>query len=175
MAPTFVYPRRIDGGGMKRREQTFDSNTHNQTLPEYNALADGNLRHFFENRKLQQHLYDVGLIDKAGRVIDPEKHKGKLAILQQEFKHAEKAELLKQREEEEIRRRVQLRRHTALNEARKDEKIKKIKDDRKLTRQIVAAAREYSVPPSSKSSSSPQSSGMRSSLSTGASSNNLSM
>ncbi|KAG9411628.1 hypothetical protein AC1031_017264 [Aphanomyces cochlioides] len=90
---------------MKRREAAFDSNVHNQKLPEYNALADHNLRHFFENRKLQQHLFDVGLIDKAGRVIDPDKHKGKLAILQQEFKLAEKSELMKQREEEEIRRR----------------------------------------------------------------------
>ncbi|CAK4069264.1 unnamed protein product [Aphanomyces euteiches] len=121
---------------MKRREAAFDSNVHNQKLPEYNALADHNLRHFFENRKLQQHLFDVGLIDKAGRVIDPDKHKGKLAILQQEFKLAEKSELMKQREEEEIRRRVQLRRHAALNEARKEEKIKRIKDDRKLTKQI---------------------------------------
>ncbi|CAK4826044.1 unnamed protein product [Aphanomyces euteiches] len=138
---------------MKRREAAFDSNVHNQKLPEYNALADHNLRHFFENRKLQQHLFDVGLIDKAGRVIDPDKHKGKLAILQQEFKLAEKSELMKQREEEEIRRRVQLRRHAALNEARKEEKIKRIKDDRKLTKQIVAAAREYST------SSSPTSSG----------------
>ncbi|ETV73436.1 hypothetical protein H257_11578 [Aphanomyces astaci] len=153
---------------MKRREKSFDTNTHNQKLPEYNALADHNLRHFFENRKLQHHLYDVGMIDKAGRVIDPDKHKGKLAILQQEFKHAEKAELLRQREEDEIRRRVQLRRHAALNEARKEEKIKKIKDDRMLTKQIVAAAKEYATPPppsSSKSTSS--SSGPRSCLSSG--------
>jgi hypothetical protein len=129
---------------MKRREQGFDSNMHNQKLPEYNALADQNLRHYFENRRLQNHLYDVGMIDKSGRVIDPDKHKSKLSIIQQEFKHAEKAEVLKQKEEEEIRRRVQLRRHMALKDARKEERISKIKEDRKLTKQIVQAAREYS-------------------------------
>ncbi|OQS07002.1 hypothetical protein THRCLA_00979 [Thraustotheca clavata] len=139
---------------MKRREEGFDSNVHNQKLPQYNALGDQNLRHFFENQRLQNHLQEVGLIDKTGRVIDPEKHKAKLSIIQQEFKLAEKSELLKQREEEEIRRRVQLRRHAALNEARKDEKIMKLKEDRKLTRQIVQAAKEYTAPRGSSSSSS---------------------
>ncbi|EQC28430.1 hypothetical protein SDRG_13758 [Saprolegnia diclina VS20] len=148
---------------MKRREMGFDTNTHNQKLPEYNALADQNLRHFFENQKLQSHLHEVGLIDKTGRVIDPDKHKAKLSIIQQEFKLAEKAELAKQREEDEIRRRVQLRRHAALNEARKEEKIVKLKEDRKLTRQIVQAAKEYAVPHGSSSSSS--GSGPRSTLS----------
>ncbi|OQR86880.1 hypothetical protein ACHHYP_09816 [Achlya hypogyna] len=146
---------------MKRREQGFDTNTHNQKLPEYNALADHNLRHFFENQRLQNHLHDVGLIDKTGRVIDPDKHKAKLSIIQQEFKLAEKAELARQREEEEIRRRVQLRRHAALNEARKEEKINKLKEDRRLTRQIVQAAKEYAVPHGSSSISS----GARSTLS----------
>ncbi|KDO21766.1 hypothetical protein SPRG_13180 [Saprolegnia parasitica CBS 223.65] len=139
----------------------FDTNTHNQKLPEYNALADHNLRHFFENQKLQSHLHEVGLIDKTGRVIDPDKHKAKLSIIQQEFKLAEKAELAKQREEDEIRRRVQLRRHAALNEARKEEKIMKLKEDRKLTRQIVQAAKDSGSGPRSalsKSTSSPLSS-----------------
>jgi hypothetical protein len=30
--------------------------------PEYNALYDVNMRHFFENEKLQTHLYRMGLV-----------------------------------------------------------------------------------------------------------------
>lgn len=47
---------------MKRREAGFDTNTANDKLPKYNALFDSNLRHFFENRNVQTHLYKTGLV-----------------------------------------------------------------------------------------------------------------
>ena len=108
----------------------------------YNALYDPNMRHFFENGVVQSHLYRTGQIDKAGRVIDLDLNKSKLQIIEKEFANAEKAEQMRQREEEEMRRRVQLKRHQALDKARKEEKLIRIKEDRKIRQEIVLATRE---------------------------------
>lgn len=70
---------------------------------EYNALRDPNMRHYFQNRAVQSHLYKTGQIDKSGRVIDFERNKSKLHIIEQEFKAAEKVEFWRKREEEEMR------------------------------------------------------------------------
>lgn len=91
---------------------------------------------------MQSHLYRTGQIDKAGRVIDLDKNKSKLHIIEKEFRHAERAEELRQKEEEEMRRRVQLKRHQALDKARKEEKLIRIKEDRKIRQEIVMATRE---------------------------------
>lgn len=99
-------------------------------MTSYNALYDPNMRHFFENSVVQSHLYRSGQIDKAGRVIDLDKNKSKLHIIEKEFQSAERAEEMRQREEEEMRRRVQLKRHQALDKARKEEKLIRIKEDR---------------------------------------------
>lgn len=114
---------------MKRREAGFDTNTANDKLPKYNALFDSNLRHFFENRNVQTHLYKTGLvsvrwavgwtfgcacsscdvsccvwqIDRGGRIIDLDRNKAKLAIIEQEFTNAQKEEEARLREEEEMR------------------------------------------------------------------------
>jgi hypothetical protein len=72
-------------------------------LPEYNALHDPNMRHFFENKHNQYFLYRTGQIDSNGRVIDLDRNKTKLAILEREFKEAEKIEEKRQREELEMR------------------------------------------------------------------------
>lgn len=48
-------------------------------------------------------LYRTGQIDANGRVIDLDKNKSKLAILEREFKEAEKTEEKRQREELEMR------------------------------------------------------------------------
>jgi hypothetical protein len=42
-------------------------------------------------------------IDRFGRIIDIDRNKGKLNIIEQEFKSAERAEQQRQREEEEAR------------------------------------------------------------------------
>lgn len=46
----------------KHREQGFDLSIANDKLPDYNALFDRNLRHYFENRNVQHHLYRTGMV-----------------------------------------------------------------------------------------------------------------
>ena len=130
---------------MAEREQGFDLSSVRTRLPEYNALFDPNMRHFFENRNIQRHLHKTGQvafkswvdsigfrvccgccsrlfrgvlfsglsnpcaplvvaqIDKNGRVIDLERAKAKLSIIEQEFKNAERTEHLRLKEEEDMR------------------------------------------------------------------------
>ena len=131
----------------------FDLRFKNHSLPAYNALYDTNLRHFFENRRIQKQLYNIGLIDQEGRVIDLEKNKAKLCIIEQEFKNAERSERLRKREEAEMRKRVQRKRHEALENARRMRRMEKMKQDRRIQREILLAAQEalgVSVPPRSK-------------------------
>lgn len=148
---------------LKAREAAFDTNTANDRLPGYNALFDANLRHYFENRRVQRHLYSNGMvrvccvaalatslrsdtclapqIDREGRIIDLEKNKAKLSIIEQEFKSAEAEEEQRLREEEEMRRRVQKKRHEALERARLAERMMKVKEDRNIRREIVRVTR----------------------------------
>ena len=62
---------------MKEREKQFDMRFTLGKLPKYNGLYDKNLRHHFENRRIQSHLANLGLIDSEGRVVDLDKAKGK--------------------------------------------------------------------------------------------------
>lgn len=129
---------------LRQRENGFDlSGVHRERLPEYNALLDRNLRHHFEARSLQSHLNDVGLIDQRGRIVDLEKQKNKLSIIEQEFKLAEQLERRKEKEEDEIRRRVQMKRLTSLQETRQREKLLQLKEEKKIAREIVQAAKGY--------------------------------
>lgn len=85
------------------REAGFNSRFGvEQKMTSYNALYDGNMRHFFENSVVQSHLYRTGQIDKAGRVIDLDKNASKLHIIEKEFQNAERAEGRRQRDEEEV-------------------------------------------------------------------------
>ena len=140
---------------IKSRENGFNlSGAQQDRLPAYNALVDRNLRHHFENRAIQGHLNQAGLIDTRGRIVDLERQKSKLSIIEQEFKLAEKMERRKEREEEEIRRRVQMRRHEAIQEARQRDMLQKVKEEKKIAKEIVQAAKGYyHTPP--KSSPSP--------------------
>ncbi len=136
---------RKGGGGEKiirTRENGWNMNFRNEKLPKYNALHDSNLRSFFESKNIQTHLYTTGLIDANGRVINLEKNKSKLHIIDQEFKAAERAERWRREEEEEMRRRVQQKRYETLEKARRLERLERIKEDREIRRQIVAASRD---------------------------------
>jgi len=88
---------------LKMREQGFETGAFQCKLKEYNALHDPNMRHYFENRKVQGLLYSTGQIDKHGRVIDVEKSTGKLKILEREFANAEQIEERRKKEEIEMR------------------------------------------------------------------------
>jgi hypothetical protein len=89
---------------LKHREEGFDLNSISQSkLSEYSALHDPNMRHYFENPNVQRLLYQSGQIDRHGRVINLEKNKSKLQILEREFKDAERMEERKIKEEMEMR------------------------------------------------------------------------
>mmetsp|Transcript_6808 Transcript_6808/g.8382 ORF Transcript_6808/g.8382 Transcript_6808/m.8382 type:complete len:155 (-) Transcript_6808:4-468(-) len=128
---------------LKEREDGFDLDFGVRSkLPGYNALRDQNMRHYFENSVVQEHLWKSGQIDRTGRVIDLEKNKSKLHIIEREFKNAEKAELSRQKDEEEMRQRVQLERLRRLENARKAEKVLRAKESGRLQNEIVCASRE---------------------------------
>lgn len=112
---------------MRERESGFDLSFHTDKLGEYNPLFDRNLRHHFESRHIQKTLHSAGLVrapcggprvpavadilcaarraqvDHDGHVVDLSKNKGKLSIIEQEFREAERLEQLRLREEEDIR------------------------------------------------------------------------
>ena len=89
---------------LQEREKGFSlGNPAAVKLKEYNALYDPNMRHYFESKHTQLLLYKTGQIDQFGRVIDYEKNKSKLFILEKEFKAAEKIEEFRQKEEMEMR------------------------------------------------------------------------
>ena len=139
----------------KSRESGFDlSSVPHCKLKEYNALADPNMRHFFENKKIQQLLYTTGQIDMHGRIIDPAKNKSKVNILEREFLEAEKVEEKRLREEMEMRYRVQRKRFSDLERTRREDMLLKVKMDRELSKEIIntlKSATAYSPPPSQKS------------------------
>ena len=82
----------------------------------------------------------MGLIDHEGRVLDLEKAKSKLFIIDQEFETAEKAERRARREEEELRRRVQKKRLEMIERAKIVDRLSKIKEDKRIRREIHQAA-----------------------------------
>lgn len=61
------------------------------------------MRHFFENKGVQDHLFKSGLIDHHGRVINLDKNKSKILILEREFREAQKVEERRMKEEAEMR------------------------------------------------------------------------
>ncbi|GBG23821.1 Hypothetical Protein FCC1311_000412 [Hondaea fermentalgiana] len=132
---------------MKARELGFDLGFRNEKLPSYNALQDANLRQFFGCKNVQSHLYANGLIDGNGRVVNLDKNKSKLFIIEQEFKAAERAQALRRKEEEEMRHRVQQKRIEMLEKARRAERLQRIKEDREIRQQIMATSRSaLSIP-----------------------------
>jgi len=127
---------------LKKKESGWQMNQLNKVnLNPYNSLYDPNMRHFFENKKVQTLLYRTGQIDRHGRVIDLEKNKSKLHILDREFERAEKIEDRRQKDEHEMRYRVQRKRFEELERVRKDEILHKLKHDRELSKEILSTMR----------------------------------
>ncbi len=126
---------------MARKGGDFNLRCVNEKLSEYDPLRDRNLQHFFENRNVQQHLLANGLIDGNGRVINLDKNKSKLHIIQQEFRAAERQEALRRKEEEEFRHRVQQKRLDTLEKIKRQERLNKIKEDHAIRSQIMQASR----------------------------------
>ena len=127
---------------LKAREEGFSMGHVTKTkLTEYNALFDPNMRHYFENKHVQSLLYNTGQIDRHGRVIDQAKSKGKLAILDREFREAEKIEERRYKEEMEMRYRVQRKRFEELEKTRKSDILQRLKQDHELSKEILLTMR----------------------------------
>jgi len=127
---------------LKAREDGFDMSwTSNNKVSEYNALFDPNMRHYFENKHVQSLLYNTGQIDRHGRVVDLKKNQGKIAVLDREFREAEKVEERRYREEMEMRYRVQKKRFDELERTRKEEVLLKLKQDHELSKEILTVMR----------------------------------
>ena len=137
--------QRISAGERKKREGGWQMNDLGKVrLNEYNSLYDPNMRHFFENKKVQGHLYSTGQIDRHGRVIDLDKNKSKLHVLEREFERAELIEERRQQDELEMRYRVQRKRFNELEKVRKEEILQKLKHDRDLSKEIILTMRSGS-------------------------------
>jgi len=127
---------------LKAREDGFTlGDVSKVKLTSYNALYDPNMRHYFENKHVQSLLYSTGQIDRHGRVIDLRKNAGKLAILDREFKEAEKVEERRYKEEMEMRYRVQRKRFAELERTRKEMILHKLKADHELSKDILNTMR----------------------------------
>eukprot|EP00948_MAST-09A_sp_MAST-9A-sp1_P001548 g1548.t1 len=88
----------------------------------------------------------MGLIDMEGHVLDIEKAKSKLFIIEQEFANAEKAEEMLKKEEDEVRRRVQQKRLRLIEKGKLKDRLAKMKEDHRIRKEIRAAAQpNYSV------------------------------
>jgi len=81
------------------------------------------------------------MLDTDGRVIDMDRFKSKVNIIEQEFRSVEAEEEQRRLEEEHMRRRVRRKRYEALERARKQEKMQKMRQDRKIRAQILRVSR----------------------------------
>ena len=126
---------------LKAKEDGFNASAFNCKLGEYNALRDPNMQHYFENKKVQNLLYQTGQIDRHGRIIDRKKNEGKLKILEREFAIAEKIEDRRRQEELEMRYRVQRKRFAELEKKRKEDILQRLKADHELSKEILSIMR----------------------------------
>jgi hypothetical protein len=76
----------------KQRELGWAASTTYEQMPIYKPLSDKNLCSHYESKLVRRTLCDSGLIDEDGRILDNERNKGKLLVIEQEFHNAEKEE-----------------------------------------------------------------------------------
>eukprot|EP00802_Teleaulax_amphioxeia_P025986 Tamp_26953.p1 GENE.Tamp_26953~~Tamp_26953.p1 ORF type:complete len:193 (+),score=53.19 Tamp_26953:173-751(+) len=125
----------------EERERGFQLNAAPAPLPTYDALRDNNLRQYFESKTVQKFLQSSGWIDKEGRIVDLDKFRSKLNIIEQEFKYAEKTEFWRLKEEEEMRRTIQVKRERALLDCKRIERARRIKEENRIRKGIISAVK----------------------------------
>jgi hypothetical protein len=138
------YRSRMQEVKVKERERGFDLSmrkTNKSFIPPYNALVDPNMCHYFENRNLQSLLLRTGQIDMTGRVIELEKNKFKLTIIEKEFSRAEENEKKIRADEEDIRYRIQRKRINEIEKTRKECLLSKFRKEREFARDILSTVR----------------------------------
>eukprot|EP00291_Cryptomonas_curvata_P022297 CAMPEP_0172175132 /NCGR_PEP_ID=MMETSP1050-20130122/14048_1 /TAXON_ID=233186 /ORGANISM="Cryptomonas curvata, Strain CCAP979/52" /LENGTH=322 /DNA_ID=CAMNT_0012847181 /DNA_START=155 /DNA_END=1120 /DNA_ORIENTATION=- len=126
---------------LEELENNFSLSSSKAPLPTYDALRDSNLRQHFESKTVQKYLQSAGWIDKTGKIIDLDRFRAKLNIIEQEFKYAEKTEFWRMKEEEDMRRTIQIKRERALEDAKRQERAAKIKEENRIRRGIILAVR----------------------------------
>mmetsp|Transcript_28655 Transcript_28655/g.55929 ORF Transcript_28655/g.55929 Transcript_28655/m.55929 type:complete len:205 (+) Transcript_28655:79-693(+) len=131
------------------RESGFSISSAPAPLPTYDALRDANLRQHFESRGVQRFLQQKGWVDKAGKIIDLDKYRSKLNIIEQEFRYAEKTEFWRLKEEDEMRRTIQIKRERALQDAKRQDRARTIKEENRIRKGLISVARN-SVKPEEK-------------------------
>lgn len=128
---------------LKERENGFDLDFGVRAkLPEYDALRDNNMRHYFDHPAVQKHLWHTGQIDRSGRVIDLDKNKSKLRVIENEFNRAEQVEYLRQKEEADARLMGRNRRINDLRDKQTDRRAQQIKEEHQIRNEIDQATKE---------------------------------
>lgn len=73
-----------------RPKPSFDtSGLEHSSLPVYDPLGDHHLRTFFESKYIRKTLFDAGLVDHDGRILEADRHRSKLFRIEQDFAEAE--------------------------------------------------------------------------------------
>jgi hypothetical protein len=125
---------------LKEREAGFDLDFGVRSkLPEYNSLLDSNMRHYFESESVQSHLLQTGQIDEFGRIINLEKHRSRLHVIENEFHRAEQREEWMRKDEERARHLVRCKRFTEIETQRDHEKVDRRREGKRLQLELDKA------------------------------------
>mmetsp|Transcript_43832 Transcript_43832/g.74826 ORF Transcript_43832/g.74826 Transcript_43832/m.74826 type:complete len:204 (+) Transcript_43832:1136-1747(+) len=135
---------------LKERENGFDlrfmcsssSSSHQRQIPTYDALRDVNMRRYFESPHVQDHLLKSGMIDPFGCIVDLEKHRSRLRVVENEIERAERLERLHEKDEEDARYLVRKERFHRIDRERRREDAERRKYERRMQLEITRMERE---------------------------------
>ena len=102
----------------KEREEGFDLR-FSCSVPEYNALRDANMRYYFESPTVQEHLLETGQVDECGRILDRERRRSRLHVVESEIARAERRQRSLEREEDHARSLVRQERFRDIDRRRR--------------------------------------------------------
>eukprot|EP00956_Cyclotella_meneghiniana_P005503 scaffold7033_cov86-Cyclotella_meneghiniana.AAC.4 len=111
-------------------------------LPDYNALLDSNMRNYFENESIQNHLVKTGLINQYGRITSIDRQRTRLRVIENEIARTEKMNDMLQKEEEHVRHLVQLERAREIERQRDLECVARRREEKKRKAELDQAERE---------------------------------
>ena len=125
------------------RENNFSlSGINHQPLRAYNALYDPNLRQHFKNKAIRSHLRQTGVVSPQNSKKNPIRQRSAHAKSENEQNRSEK-NVLSQQEENELRRRVYMKRVEEIERDRQRKRIQQLKTEKEIAREIVRVARGY--------------------------------
>jgi hypothetical protein len=104
----------VNGGGvspekLRKREEGFDLSGLTSPRREYNSLFDEHCSYFLSSPTIRKTLYRNGFIDKEGRVIDVDRARQKLHIVENEFRQIEREHEMHMKDEAARRRAEEMR------------------------------------------------------------------